>query len=55
MRKSMPWYMYPMVTCRVLNKMANRVLDNEGCRDLMDKLTMRLWSKQESYLKGVTK
>jgi len=52
MKRSMPWYMFPKRTCQVLNKVASRVLDQEGCKDIMDRCTMMLWSKQENYYKG---
>ena len=47
----MPWYMSPVTTCKVLNRIANRH-HNAPLRDLttlLDHATERIWSKQERY------
>lgn len=51
-RESMsPWYMNPVTTCKVLNRIASRheyapLLD---LNDLLDQAIEKLWSKQENY------
>ena len=47
----MPWYMNPVKTCKVLNRIANRH-KHAPIRDLntlLDHATQRLWTKQEHY------
>lgn len=50
-----PWYMYPVVTCKVLNRIANRIAlhDTGMVRKAMDYATEMLWSKQEKWYGGV--
>jgi hypothetical protein len=47
----MPWYTNPLVTCKVLNKIANRH-DSSKLLDLksaLDHATELIWKKQEQY------
>ena len=47
----MPWYMYPAITCRVLNRLANRN-QHAALREvhtLLDHATQKIWHKQEHY------
>jgi len=47
----MPWYMNPIRTCKVLNRIANRHR-HVPLRDLnsvLDQATEKLWNKQECY------
>jgi len=47
----MPWYTNPVVTCKVLNKIANRH-DRSKLLDLksvLDHATEQIWKKQEQY------
>lgn len=47
----MPWYMNPIRTCKVLNRIANRHR-HAPLRDLtsvLDLATEKLWHKQECY------
>lgn len=55
MRRSMPWFMYPKITCRVLNKLSMRVdtYDLITVRNLMDTATQQIWEKIEMYNKEV--
>jgi hypothetical protein len=47
----MPWYTNPVITCKVLNRIANR----HSCANLhdlkttLDYATQLLWRKQEHY------
>ena len=49
----MPWYMYPIITCRVLNRIANRHprASIQDLSNLLDNATQLLWRKQEHYIK----
>ncbi|HEX9024588.1 MAG TPA: hypothetical protein VF799_12190 [Geobacteraceae bacterium] len=47
----MPWYMNPVTTCKVLNRIASRNAQ-ASLRELtavLDRATEKLWSKQEEY------
>jgi arsenate reductase-like glutaredoxin family protein len=49
----MPWYTNHIITCKVLNRIANRY-DRSSLQDLhshLDKVTELLWRKQEQYFK----
>lgn len=48
----MPWYMNPVITCKVLNRLANRHSRDplQDLNALLDHATQLLWSKQENYL-----
>lgn len=49
--KKMPWYMNPVKTCKVLNRIANRHR-RAPLHDLtavLDQVTEKLWNKQERY------
>lgn len=50
-----PWYLNPLRTCAVLNRIANRYTwqQMDALRVAMDEATTLLWSKQERYYKGV--
>jgi len=47
----MPWYMNPVTTCKVLNRIANRSarVSLRELTVLLDQTTDKLWSKQEEY------
>jgi hypothetical protein len=49
----MPWYMSPDITCKVLNRIANRhpVSDIQNLVSILDDATELLWHKQERYSK----
>jgi hypothetical protein len=50
----MPWFMNPAITCKVLNRLANRH-SRESLRDLnalLDHATQLLWRKQECFMGG---
>ena len=53
----MPWYMYPAITCRVLNRIANRN-PHASLREIhtmLDCATQSIWNKQERYYETVLK
>jgi len=48
---NMPWYNNPVITSKVLNRIANRH-PRTGIQDLtrtLDRATQLIWSKQEEY------
>ena len=47
----MPWYMNPVVTCRVLNRIANRYQRTplQDLKAILDQATQLIWAKQENY------
>lgn len=48
----MPWYTNPALTCKVLNRIANRY-DHTALQDLksaLDRATALIWMKQENYI-----
>lgn len=50
----MPWYINPVITCNVLNRIANRH-PRTTLQDLnktLEHATQLLWSKQERYYKN---
>jgi hypothetical protein len=52
----MPWYMNPVRTSKVLNRIANRHA-RASLRELtavLDQVTEKLWSKQEYYYEETT-
>jgi hypothetical protein len=51
----MPWYTNPTLTCKVLNRIANRY-PRATLKDLkttLDNATQLIWSKQEHYYKNI--
>ena len=51
----MPWYMNPIATCKVLNRIANHY-SHSSVREvsvIMDRVTRILWSKQEHYYEKI--
>ena len=46
-----PWYLNPIKTCAVLNRIARRFTFHQmsELRETMDQATMMLWSKQEQF------
>jgi predicted trehalose synthase len=48
---TMPWYMSPDITCKVLNRIANRhpVTDLQNLVRILDYATELLWHKQEQF------
>jgi len=52
----MPWYNNPVITRKVLNRIANRH-PRATIQDLnvaLDYVTQMIWSKQENYFKSET-
>lgn len=47
----MPWYMNPLRTCKVLNRIANRHrhVPLRVLNSVLDQATEKLWHKQERY------
>jgi hypothetical protein len=47
----MPWFTNPVLTCRVLNRIANRYsrAPLQDLKTTMDIATQSIWSKQEHY------
>ena len=47
----MPWYINPVLTCKVLNRIANRYprANLQDLKTTLDNVTQSLWSKQEQY------
>ncbi|MDU0460045.1 MAG: hypothetical protein RW306_15070 [Geobacteraceae bacterium] len=47
----MPWYMNPVETRKVLNRIANRYQRTplQDLKSVLDRATELIWSKQESY------
>lgn len=47
----MPWYINPVLTCKVLNKIANRYERSvlQDLRSVLDRATELIWRKQEQY------
>jgi len=47
----MPWYTNPVITCKVLNKIANRYERTElkNLKSVLDHATELIWRKQENY------
>lgn len=47
----MPWYTNPVLTCKVLNKIANRHERTalNDVRTVLDRATEMIWVKQERY------
>lgn len=50
---SRPWYTNYKLTCAFLNKISVRYEDKEKLKTVLDYLTVKLWAKNENYLKGV--
>jgi hypothetical protein len=46
-----PWYMQPLKTCAVLNRIASRYTfqQMDQLRSAMDQATVKLWAKQEAF------
>jgi hypothetical protein len=51
----MPWYCNPVITCRVLNKIANRYqrANLQELKTNLDYATQLIWNKQEYYYKRI--
>lgn len=53
----MPWYTNPVITCKVLNRIANRhnhtVLSD--LKSVLDYSTELIWKKQEQYYENCRK
>ena len=47
----MPWYTNPVITCRVLNKIATRYESSalQDLRSVLDHATELIWRKQVHY------
>jgi hypothetical protein len=47
----MPWYTNPVITCKVLNRIASRYehLSLENLKFVLDHATESIWRKQEQY------
>lgn len=47
----MPWYMNPVETRKVLNRIANRYryTQLQDLRVILDQATQLIWTKQENY------
>ena len=50
----MPWYTNPKLTCKVLNRIANRHprTNLTELKITLDNATQLIWSKQEHYYKN---
>lgn len=51
----MPWYMNPVITCKVLNRIASRH-SHDSLQELgmlLDYTTQTLWNKQERFLEKI--
>jgi hypothetical protein len=50
-KSKMPWYTNPDITCKVLNRIANRYncASLKNFRSVMDNATESIWRKQEHY------
>lgn len=44
-----PWYMFPAVTTRVMNRIASRYETLSEVRVVLDRATEKLWGKIEAY------
>lgn len=51
----MPWYTNPAITCKVLNRIANRNSHTplHNLRSVLDSATESIWKKQERYYKTI--
>lgn len=49
--EKMPWYMNPVETCKVLNRIANRHQRTtlQDLKAVLDQATQLIWEKQENY------
>ena len=49
----MPWYTNPVITCKVLNRIANRFVcsSQHNLSSVLDYATESIWRKQEKYYK----
>jgi len=47
----MPWYTNPIITCKVLNRIANHHehSSSQNLRSILDNATESIWRKQEVY------
>ena len=47
----MPWYTNPVITCKVLNKIANHHERTtlQDLKSVLDRATELIWMKQEHY------
>jgi hypothetical protein len=50
----MPWYTNPVITCKVLNKIADRYERNalHDLKSVLDRATELIWKKQEHYFES---
>jgi hypothetical protein len=51
----MPWYTNPVITCKVLNKIANRYERTalQELKSVLDHVTRLIWVKQEQYYESI--
>lgn len=51
----MPWYINPISTQKVINRIANRYSSAslQDLQSVLDLATQRLWNKQEFYYKKI--
>ncbi|MEI6208844.1 MAG: hypothetical protein WCP20_18860 [Desulfuromonadales bacterium] len=51
----MPWYTNPVITCKVLNRIANRHERTplQDLKSVLDRVTELIWRKQEHYYENV--
>lgn len=52
---TMPWYMNPVRTSKVLNRIANRHKRTslQDLRVILDQATQLIWTKQENYYQNI--
>ena len=60
LRKEMikvPWYNNPVLTCKVLNRIANRYTRAtlQDLNTVLDRATQLIWNKQEQYFRNYKK
>lgn len=48
-----PWYMNPLRTAAVLNRIARRYMSLTSLREGLDYYTTLLWTKQEKYIRSI--
>ena len=53
----MPWYMNPISTRKVINRIANHYscASLQDLQSVLDRATQRLWDKQDCYCKKITR
>ena len=47
----MPWYTNPVITCKVLNRIARRYENSplQNLKTILDNATESIWEKQQQY------